>query len=77
MKVTTMNEIKNPILHIAATTGTLILCIPSALGVTGNVVFKAVLLYLKHMIKGSIQFLHRHLNGTLYTSKDCYQQSQP
>lgn len=55
-------------LHMANMKGTL--NIPSALGVTGDVMFKAVLLYLKHMIKGPIQFLHRHLNGTLQTSGD-------
>lgn len=32
--------------------------------------FQAVLLYLKHVIKGAIQLLHRHLNGTLHTSED-------
>lgn len=66
----------NIILHTANMKGALILHIPSALGVTGDVMFKAVLLNLKHMIKGSIQFLHRHLNGTLHTSEDSYQQSQ-
>lgn len=57
------------ILQDAKMKGTLIL-VPSALGVTGDVVFEAVLLYLKHMVKGSVQFLHRHLNGTLRTSTD-------
>lgn len=50
--------------------------IPSALGVTGDVMLEAVLLDLKHVVKGSVQFLHGHLNGTLQTSKDSSQQSK-
>lgn len=39
--------------------------IPSALGVTWDVMFEAVLLYLQRMVEGSIQLLHSHLDGTL------------
>lgn len=42
---------------------------PPALGVTGDVMLEAVLLYLQHMVKGAIQLLHCHLNGTLQTSE--------
>lgn len=65
-KVSTVNKMKYTMTNIK---GTLTSYIPSALGVTWDVVFKAVLLYLKHMVKGSIQFLHRHLNGTLQTPR--------
>lgn len=39
--------------------------VPSALGVTGDVVFEAVLLDLQHVVEGSIQLLYRHFDGTL------------
>lgn len=65
-KVSSVNKMKNTMTDIK---GTLTSYIPPALGVTGDVVFEAVLLYLKHMVKGSIQFLHCHLNGTLQTPR--------
>lgn len=45
------------------------MAIPSALGVTGDVVFEAVLLDLKHVVEGPVQFLHRHLDGALQASR--------
>lgn len=39
--------------------------VPSALGVTGDVVFQTVLLDLQRVVEGSIQLLHRHFDGTL------------
>lgn len=39
--------------------------LPPALGVAGDVVFEAVLLYLQSVIERPIQLLHCHLDGTL------------
>lgn len=39
--------------------------VPSALGVTGDVMFQAVLLDLQRVVEGSIQLLHGHFDGTL------------
>lgn len=41
---------------------------PSALGVTGDVVFQAVLLNLQCVVEGSVQLLHSHLDRTLQAS---------
>lgn len=46
--------------------------VPSALGVTGDVVFEAVLLYLQRVIEGSIQLLHSHLNWTLQGNRQSH-----
>lgn len=45
----------------------LLLCLllPPAFGVTGDVMFQAVLFDLQHVVKGSVQFLHSHFNGAL------------
>lgn len=44
-------------------------CVPAALGVTGDVVFQAVLLDLQRVVEGPIQLLHRHFDRALQAKK--------
>ena len=44
-------------------------CVPAALGVTGDIVFQAVLLDLQRVVEGSIQLLHCHFDRALQANK--------
>lgn len=53
------------------------LLLPSALGVAGDVMLQAVLLYLQRVVEGAIQLLDRHLDGALRRQEEKLERDTP